>query len=308
LATLGDLRQYAVDMLADASDGKSDRVVQRVVNDALSKVYSAHPWSRFRALTHIPLTQAVARTSLTIASDSNQLTCGSSEVFLQRFVDERWMLTITGDDDLFFTLSHLENERSARLTDPQKWIAASASAVAGVFKRTVYPLPEGCLAIRDVELNASHFQLVRLRPDRLDREKFETPTETGSPQYFAVRQGEIEVWPPLGTSTTREALLISYEREPRTFKTTDPDGAEVDWEERHDDLLRLAIDLEVASRYSSVSRIDPGVAMARYRDRLSVLKGDDEGIVVTSTNMTLGMGGGESEADRFRRSPSGADA
>jgi hypothetical protein len=309
LATLGDLRTYTLDMLADASDGKSDRVAQRVINDALAKVFSAHPWSRFRALTHIPLDQAVARTSLSIALDSNNLTCGSSEVFLQKFVDQRWMVTITGDDDLFFTLSHLDNERSARLTDPQKWITTSASAVAGVFKRTVYSLPTGCLAVRDVELNASRYQLVRMRPDRLDREKFENPTETGSPQYYCVRQGEIEVWPPLGTTTTREALLVSYEREPAVFKVTDPNGLKVDWEERHDDLLRLAIDLEVATRYGGVSRLDPAVAMARYRDRLQTLKGDDEGIVVTTTSMSLGMGSlTDPEEFVFRRSPTAADS
>lgn len=297
---LGELRRYIADMLADPSGGKSDRVIQRVANAALSGIYGAHAWTRFRSIAHVPLDLALARTSLSIALDGNQLTCGASEVLLQKFVDESWLLTITGDNDLFFTLSHLENERSARLSTGQKWIQTTASAVAGVFKRTRYPLPDGCQTVRACELAVGGRCLTALRSDQFDRLRFENPTETGSPQWFTARQGEIEVWPTLGASTTRDALVLSYDREPAVFTTSTPDGTEVDWDDRWDDLIRLAVDMELASRHQAVSRLDPMVCRTRLKERLHTCKGDDEGLVEGTTTMTLGGSGGWSEADFYR--------
>lgn len=308
MATLGELRQHVADSLADAADGKSSRVIQRVVNSGLADVFGSHAWSRFRALTHVPLDQAVTRAALTIAEDGDRLTCGAAEVFLQKFVDEKWCLTIAGEENLLFTLRGLDNERAARLGEGQKWIQSDASAVSGTFKRGVYPLPDGCVAVRSVELSASGFCLVALNSERFDRMKYETPTETGSPQWFTVRQGEIEVWPPLGTATTREALVVSYERTPRVFKVGDADGLAVDWDPRWDDVLRLALDVEMATRHPGTSRLDLASCRARYKERLHVCKGDDSGIAPGPTSMTLGLGGSDYEADLFRRSPTGSDA
>lgn len=306
---LGELRQYVADYLADASDGKSDRVIQRVVNNALAAVYGAHTWSRFRAMAHVVLDQAVTRSSVGAELDAERITLGASEVFLQRWVDEGWLLTIEGEDHLLFQLRHLEHDRSALLAEGQRWIRATASDLDAAVKRSVYPLPDGCRTIMSIETAAGGICLVRLTPTGMDRLKYDCPTETGSPQYFTARQGQLEVWPPLGPTTTREVLVLHYERQPRVFTVSDADHEPIDWDERWDDVIRAAVDVELASKHQAQSRINPQSANALYRERLMTCKADDEGLIQESSQMVLGLGSTAFMAEEFlfRRSPQGPD-
>ncbi len=304
--TLADLKLYVKDYLGDLSDGKSDRVVLGLLNAALSELHGAHRWSRFRARGTVDMDLGVDGTDLLVLTlDSPEITLSGAEVFLGKYVSEGWDLKIESDEALY-RITELRNSQTALMD--KRWILAGDTRDYA-WRRSTYPLPDGCQQVRGLQLSSSKNYLQVLSSDAFDREKADTPGDAGTPRVYTVREGNVEVWPALSASSTRERLVISYDRQPRLFVEHDQNTTPVDWDERWLDLLKLAIDVEIASRHTGQTSIALPVANARYQRRLQIVKAKDEQRVRQSRQFQLG---GQSdyvdEAYRFRRGEQGADA
>jgi hypothetical protein len=300
---------YCGDHLADAADGKADRTFRRIVNEALSDLSAAHPWTRYQGSAQIPLSIGVSGTAVTIAQDDNVLTFGATSQVLPRYLAEKWRLTITGESTLGFQLGAIDSSTQARLASAQKWIATAAAAAAHVWTRTIYPLPDGCKKIRELALASSRVPLTLVLPAELDALRWDNPTETGTPDQFAVREREIEVWPPLGPSGTRDALQLAYDRQPAVLTEQSDVDAELDFDPRWPDLVEAAIDVVLATKHPKESGLSFAVTSARFMRRLEKAKGEDSARGPRPTTFGLGLTVDREtqEALRFRRIPHGTD-
>lgn len=302
--------QYCADYLSDASDGKADRVIRRIVNAALSELSASHPWTRYQAAAQIPLDVGVNGAAVSIAQDDDVLTFGATSQVRQKWLAEKWGLTITGDTSLRFALGSIDSTLEARLKPGQRWLQAAAVAATHVWTRHVYPLPDGCKAVREILLSTSRVGMIDVAPTVLDALLWETPTQTGQPINFTVRERQIEVWPPLGPTTTREALLVAYERQPAVLTDQSDEDAALDWDERWDDLFQSALDVTIASKHAAQTTVNLGAVAQRYRDRLQRAKGEDG--QRTPPAVMFGLRElpelASVEALRFRRFPQGPDA
>lgn len=309
MATLGDLKSYAADMAADAADGKAARVILRHVNAALRRVSNAHDWSFYAARYVIPLDVGVAGSALSAAASATEVTLGGAEVFLQRYVDEAWDLKITGEDNVLFQLASLVTPQRAQLATGQRWFASAASAVAWTMRRGRYSLPDGCREVREVMLSDSRVQLVYLRPDLFDGYKLDQPTLGGDPQHYTVRGNYLELWPALESTSTAQALLLSYRRQPVDFTSAMPDTTPVDFEARWNDLLERAIDVEVAAHHRGSHSLDPTATMRLYEERLGHYKSLDGVRVQQRRQFRLGKGRSLKTLEEWvmRRGTTGSD-
>jgi len=305
-----DAYQYCADYLADASDGKSDRVIRRLVNAALSDLYSAHPWTRFQAAAHVPLSPGVENDDVSIAQDGTVLTFGATSPVLQRYLTEKWDLVLEGDASIAFRLGSIDSSTQARLANGQRWIAATAANQSHKWTRSVYPLPDGCKSIREILLSSSHAGLLPVLPTTLDAYRWDTPDYTGQPTNYAIRERELEVWPPLGPDQARESVLIAYDRQPAILTENTDENSHVDFDSRWDDLLEAAIDVVIATRHREQSRFDMAAVTQRYLRRLEKAKGEDSQRTPASPTFSLesGVDYGAVEALRYRRFPQGPDA
>jgi hypothetical protein len=298
---------YCADHLADAADGKADRVVRRTVNAALSDLTAAHPWTRYQAAAQIPLSPGVAGDDVSIAQDGQVLTFGSTAQVLPRYLLEKWDLTITGDDSLMFRLGAIDSPTQARLAGEQRWIAAAAANAAHLWRRTVYPLPDGCKRVREILLATTRCGLAVLQPAQLDARRWDSPLDNGTPDSFAIREREIEVWPPLGEDATRDTLQIAYDRQPSFLTQHSNQDADVDFDPRWDDLLEASIDVVLATKHPKESGLSFPIVTARYMRRLEKAKGEDS--TRTARPSTFGpayeLDRETLEALRFRRLPHG---
>lgn len=301
---------YCADNLADASDGKSDRTIRRIVNAALSELQAAHEWTRYQATAAIPLDLGVTNTAVTVAQDDDVLTFGATSQVLPRYLSESWHLSVTGDDQALLQIGSIDSPTQARLVSPQRWTAVSVTAAEHTWKRSVYPLPARCKAIRACMLQQAQVYVSGVSLAELHMQRFSLPTETGQPLYFALNDTALEVWPPLGADGTRDTLLLTYYRQPAQLGEHTSENDLIDFDPRWDDLLEAAFDMQIAARFGKSTTLTPGMASARYRDRLSKAKGEDGGR--DPEPRTFGLSRvptyGELDRSRFSRMPQGPDA
>lgn len=290
MTTLGDLKQYTADVAADMADGKASRVILRHVNNALRRVFLAHAWNFYRGRAQIALEVAETGSTLTATNDSDvlSLTAAGSEIFKAKYLSEKWDVSIAGDTNLLFRLSEIMTPKSARLAVGQKWIATTGSSKAYTWVRSVYPLPTGTRYVRQAQLSSSRIDLGFLNPADFDRYKLDQPTDTGEPDVFTVRGDDLEVWPPFGSSDTRQTLQLAYDRQPVAFTSASPDNSPIDFEERYMDLVERAIDVEVATHHRGSTTLDPSLTLRAFEDRTQIHKAADEGRRPRADSMTLG--------------------
>jgi len=306
MATLGQLREYVADNAADMSDGKADRVILRHVNAALMRVFHAHPWSFYRDTAQIALDAAETGSAMTLTSDSKLISV-TGEVIHRRYLDEGWLLDVTGEDDLLFSLASIEDNTHATLTT--EWIAATSATTAYTWRRHTYPLPELTREVAQIQLSGTKVDVTYVRPDILDRLRFDTPTDEGDPRHYTIRGRYLEVWPTPASTATRQSLQIHYTRNPRRFTSADPDETAVDFDTRYDDLIERALDLEIVTHHQGSTTIDTGLALQTYQERLAVYKSADEGLAVRPRNMTLRTAPSLRQIEKWwaKRGPGGSE-
>lgn len=306
MATLGSLKQHVRDYTADMASGKATRVSLDLVNDALRELFRSHRWSRYLKRTaEIQLEQAAAGVAAALTQGSDEVVLTGENV-LNTYRDDQWDLKLEGDDVTLYRAVEIMSPTRFRLDRP--WIAATDAAASYTWKRSRYPLPDGFVKLLNAHLSVSR-SIGYMEPDRFDRERFERVTETGVPQVFTVREGRVEVWPPLATTTTREALLLTFDSTPVMFTENDPDSKAADWPEVDDDLLRAAIDMQIVARHSRQTHLDPRSTQQRYMRLLGAAKSRDAGRVRDDRPFGLAFHPdlGEHEHYLFKRAPQGAD-
>lgn len=310
MTTLADLKQYVADNAADMADGKANRVILRHVNNALRRVHAAHAWSFYRGRAQIALEVAETGSALTCTNDSAELSLATgSEIFKAKYLSDEWDLVVTVEDDLVFRLSEILTPKTARLATGQKWIGTTASSLAYTWRRSVYALPEGTTKVRQAQLATSRVDLTYLSPPDFDRYKLDLPTDSGEPDVFTLRGEDLELWPTLGSTDTRQTLQISYDRQPTAFSSAAPDNAPIDFDPRFMDLMERALDMEIVTHHRGSTTLDPGAVARAYEERLQTHKASDEGRVPASGNMSLSVPLNRARIERLiaRRGPAGSD-
>lgn len=300
MATLGDWKTYVQDNAADMSDGKADRVTLRLINNALRTVATDHHWGFYRGSQRINLDQAASGSDLSITTGTRQATLGSSEIWLQKWVDEGWYLSITAETRFLFELKEIVSPAVARLLDEQEYVASTVSSGAYKLLRSKYDLPRNTIELKEVRLG-SQSGFTYMSPVDFDRYREVNSTTFGQPTYFTIRADTLEVWPPLDTSTTRDAVLFTYTRRPDEYDAQSDEDTELDWDSRFDDLLEAALDCEIAYKLAGSTVIDPEKADMVYRQKLARYKAEDQGGMQSTTQFSLGPRNRLTERELARR-------
>lgn len=307
MTKLVDLRRHVADYTSDMADGKADRVILGLVNAALQELYAEHRWERFKKRATIDLDVGVAVAALVVTQDSAVVT-GAAGDFLTKYYEEGWDLKITDDDTVLYRLAEKPSSPTTARLD-KAWIATGGTKTA-TWLRSTYPLPDGFQTIRELQLSSSKNYLALLAPDVFDAERFDTPTETGVPRVYTVRETTLEVWPPLPTTGTRERIMLSYDRRPELFTSSSHADSVVDFDDQHRGLLLAALDVQIATRHRGQTQLDLGAALTRYQRLLSIAKGHDAQRVQVARQFGLRRQPTRQQVEEFyaRRAPQGSDS
>jgi len=304
MTTLGDWKAYVSDNWSSAADGQSDRVILRWINSALRKLITDNTWSFYKRRARINLNQAEAGVAITTTQASRLISLGGAEIFKQKYVDEQWDLHFDDDTKRTYRLKEVlgNDTQQARMIEEHKFVGASLAAAGYKFVRSVYPLPDRVHQVLHVQLDSLSVPLVDLLPSEFDDLKQDQPTLTGEPTHYTVRGGNLEVWPALDTATTLSAVALSLVRRPKVYTLSDSDDEELDWDDRYDDLLEAALDLEIATKGRGSTQLDAGLSLTLYTQRLATNKATDQGAIRQRRTMKFGsLGSFVDEHRLFRR-------
>lgn len=277
--TLGTLRTFAAEIAsADISTVLADREIQHWVNGAIQRVWSEAEWSWANSETRLALEFAESGSEMTLTSQSKTVTLTSGEVFLQKYVDDRWHLHVDGEGNMTFEIESIQNPTTATLKVGHEWQQATSTSTTYVWSRHIYPLPLNAKHVSRVHDMQNRFDLRPLLPGQFDLTRQQTPTQRGNvPLYFTVRRGNIEFWPGPNADTYR-TMQLTVRRGPTTYQKDAADDTEVDWPGEWDDLLFKALMLEASITQGDNAPVPYPVALREYEERLKVYQSEDSNI------------------------------
>lgn len=260
------LRQYCADMMSDAADSSALRRFTRIVNAALEQVAHSHDWSFLRDQAAVVLDASVAGTALSVTQTSEVFTL-TGELWHQRYVDEGWELLVEGESGVLFRFDELTSNTVARMT--QEWVQATDAATSYTVMRSLYPLPEGTVAVDEVRLASDRSILPSLTPSDFDSRKFDQLGQEGEPIWYTIRGDSIEVWPAPESADT---LLLSRRRTPATIADATPDTYTIDWPDRFEALLLRAIDVQIVTQARASTTLEPSLVLRAFETALGRAK------------------------------------
>jgi hypothetical protein len=277
MATLGELRQYASEIAYDISDGKADRLINRWINQALQEITRQHDWQFYRTYARINLDVAVTGSDLDLVQDSTAVVFTGASTWLQKYVDEKWDLVVTGSDR-FYQLTSITDTLNATLKTEQPWLSASETGASYTLVRYSYDLPTRVKRIVRVEDTESRLQVLPTTVDYFDSLRHEQPGHSDSyPRFCVIRDDKIEFWP--GPSSVRNQLGVTYDRFPPLYTTASADATEVDWKSEWTDLLQKGIEVQAARHQGQNAQIPYPIARHDFEDCLADYRSIDAGVL-----------------------------
>jgi len=302
MTTILEWQQYISDNSADFVDGKFSRTSLRMLNAALRKISEDGPsWSHYKEFARVNLVVGEDFTTAAITLGGTTLTVAVTETLLAKYVTEEWDLLFDDEASLTFRLASLTDAQTVELLSGQQWLNATITAGNLAFVRSLYDLPGVPERVEEVRLSDSQSELTYLPPADFDRYKAINPPLTGEPLHFTTRGDQIEFWPALASDGSRQAVLISYVRRAPKYTSLDDTSTDVDWDDRFDNLLEAALDVEISNKLRGSSPIGLEAALLTYAQRLSQARASDSSRVETSSTMRLGGRPPLDEARLFRR-------
>lgn len=285
--TLADLRTFASETAgADANSTSADREVNYWINSAFARLWAIHNWGHAQAVARLIMLPSESGAAMTVTQGSRTVTL-TGETFDDKYVDEKWSLTVEGESQLTFVLKRIDTPTSAVLRDDDLWIRAANASATYTFARYIYPLPEGAWRVDRVENLDSFTEIQRLSPRDFDRERAIGQTSrSGHPIFFTIRDESIELWPAAGSSYV--PIELSYTKQCPTYKVADPGEREVDWPESKQDVLLRAIMLEASITQGDASPVDYKLAKLEFEQALKAHRGTDSNRANLSGPMSLG--------------------
>jgi len=278
--TASDLWAYARRMVRNANGTQADTEIKQAVNDALDMIAQERLWPRYK--THGELSLAGEYSTGTIAivqaSTNVTLTGGTWPTAAASF-----KLLIDGK---VYRIASRTSGTVLVLTTA--WADASITGESYVLFRDEYTLPSDCMRMGRLLPGTGW----AASPEPVGFEQileFQNASATGQkyPSCWAIHgsgaSDKILLYP---YPSDPNHLAFWYYRKPAALTASVDEG---DWDPQHINLLRRAIDYQMAIRYETCVAGNPEVCYSRYQVALSKATSNDK-TAVRQTSPLSGFG------------------
>jgi hypothetical protein len=282
--TASSLWAYARRMYKDHVGIKADTEIREAVDEALAMIATARDWPWYETVGQITLNAHYQTGTVTVTN-------GSSAVTLTGGTWPSWAGTfgeILLSDGLWYEVLTRDSGTQVTLTTP--WAGTTGSGGAYTLAQMQYALPSDCRKIDSV---------VRSRfwvwgPEPVSRATLEVAKRTwisgaSVAQLWSIERDRLVVWPYPEQAAT---INVLYSRAPAAL-TTGTDVA--DWDSVQIELLRRAIDYQIAARGDCAAG-DRQTCLAAYKEVLSRAFDQDR----TSQTHRVGLTSGGSPMEQLR--------
>jgi hypothetical protein len=262
--TAAQLWSYARRMALDKVGTKADAEIKQAVQEALNMLATAHCWQRFDTLGRINLKGNYTAGTVAVTNGGSALVltggtwpswAGSGEVL----INNQWHDIASRTNGTTLVLS-------------QPYDGSTASGLSYTLVQYRYALPSDCLRVEDVFLGQSWpwgqtpISSIALEATRRSWVNYSSTT---GPAYWSVTNDEFAVWP---TETSDRMVNIRYRRRPADL-AIETDLA--DWDANLIELLRRAIDYQIASRTECAAG-NRGDCYQAYQEAMSRALGNEK--------------------------------
>lgn len=275
--TLGGALQFAADCAHDASGVKTDRVAHRWVEQALLRLWRSALWSWYGATRHYVLDAQESDDQITLTEGGSTAVITAS-TWPSKYVTQKWRILFGGESSKDFTLASIDGPATTATFDTGQVWSQDSVAGTGTFtaSRMRYDLPDDFTRKNELLLHLDLQAILKpVDPAEFDRLAALNPgVRSGQPQVYTIRDDDIWVWPSPG-SEHRPSLLLSYYRMVTIPAQGAASATTLDWPSEHEDVFRLAVEVEAARHQGKAAQIPIDVCLPEFERALSSVKAMD---------------------------------
>lgn len=257
--TLSQLTAYARRMYRDRTGSKAEAELTQIVNDALMMLSTEHEWPWFQTVGRVNIRAAYSVGSIAITNGSTAVVLtGGTFPFATVGVDGPAEIYING---MYHRLASITDGTNAVLVNT--WQEANYSG-SYTLAQIEYTLPSDLMRLSKITATNEWVW----GPDPISRFSLEEARQRYSlgasapPRMWAIERDRIVIWPAPGTDRMCNILYIR-----RPAELVSP-GDTADWDFNLQELLRRAIDYQVACRGDCVAG-DKAETFRVYRESIS---------------------------------------
>ena len=237
--TFSDLKAYAQRQFVDHQGSKADTIYEESVNDALAMISMEKDWPWYHRTGVIDLQAPYSTGTISITTDTKTVTLSSGTF-------PSWaasgVLIISGQ-----IYDVATRDSATQLTLTNTWAHATISGSSYTLAQYSYDLPSELIRIDQIFFGTSWpWGKEPVSYSTIEHLRDVNQTGQSGAHHWAIHHGQIVLWP---YPTTARQVRVAYWKRPATL-TNDNDDA--DWDPQHLQLLRRAIDYQVALRGETV--------------------------------------------------------
>lgn len=279
---------YARRMAVDLTGTKADAIIKASVHDALDMVSSERLWPHLLRRSTLALHGPYSTGTITITN-------GSANVELVGGTWPSWAATgkLWVSNQIIDVYTRTDNDT---LTLADAWEATTISGATYVLYQNEYDLPDDMWKFYKA-LPGQRWGWGAAPVDNGMVMEAEAAAVYGQafPDVFAIANGSFVCWPYPNADAV---MVYSYYARPARL-TVDTDIA--DWDPVHLEVLRRAIDYQLARQIGKVIAGDAGTTLAAYKEALSrVVTHDKSAVEVPPVGLDLSIGGEQQRWKRLR--------
>lgn len=270
--TLGSIKQFISDNANNASDTMADRVMDRIVQDALRELGRRHDWKFLEKRERLTTAPPETYTSVVNATQDSGDFVLSSGAFLDKYATGKWDMLLSSAPYVPFRAASIETTSTAddtfRCATGEVWSAASATGLSATLYKTVYQLTNPVQKLLSVRTMDTGRRMLRV----VGRDCYEFlarlhTTAAAQPcEATMLSPLELGLWP---LPDQRYDLELFFIRKIQVPADGAADAVELDWPDEMLDLLRARCKLEILDRFSDEGvPFDGAQARATYQERL----------------------------------------
>ena len=272
--TLSQLTAYARRMYRDRTGSKVEAELTQVVNDSLMMLATEHAWPWYQTVGRVTVRAAYSTGTISITN-------GSSTVSLTGGSFPYTTVGVNGVAEIYINgmYHRLLSLTSSTATLVNSWQEANYSG-SYTLAQIEYTLPSDLMRLSKITATNEWVW----GPDPISRFALEEARQrwrlssTQPPRMWAIERDRLVVWPAPGTD---KMCNILYMRRPAELVSP---GDTADWDANLIELLRRAIDYQVACRGDCVAG-DKAETFKTYRECISRNVSQDR----TATDMRAGL-------------------
>jgi hypothetical protein len=275
---------------------KADRLAHRWVEQALLRIWRAHPWSFYEAQRRYTLDAEEDGSAATVTLTEGASTAVKGTAWASKYVTQFWRILFSADTSKDFVIASLDGPgTTATFNTGQVWTADTTSAATYRASRMRYDLPDDfarkATLLWNIDLQC---EVPPLSPTELMRRHLAQPAYRSSqPQNYAILDNDLWLWPIPGEGGLRPSLELVYVRAVTIPALgADPGTTILDWPDDHLDILRLAIEVEAARAQGKAAQIPMEMCLPEFERAIASARAIDTERADTARAMSLRMGGG----------------